>query len=78
MSHELWSWAFVTLFDLLLDFLESPSSSRPNIFYPEIHEVDNLSSALSFLTQEKETFLSHDKVRWSETLSVVEVNSLPF
>ena len=40
--------------------------------------LSDLSSALSFLTQEKETFLSHDTVRWSETLSIVEVNSLPF
>ena len=32
--------AFVTLSDPLVDFLKSPSSSRPNILYPEIREVD--------------------------------------
>ena len=32
--------AFVTLSDPLIDFLKSPSSSQPNILYPEIREID--------------------------------------
>ena len=83
---------FVTLSDPLLDFLKSPSSSRPKqrllrgLTYSTLKFVrstcgkPNLSSTLSFLDA-RERNLSrsrHGQVVCDETLSIVEVNSLLF
>ena len=80
------------LFDLLSDFLESPSSSRPKqrplrgLTYSTLKFMrstcgkSNLSSALSFLDARERNLSKsrHGQVVCGETLSIVEVNSLPF